>query len=555
MSDTRVGEAKTVLVFGEGESAVAVISTVLAKARRREGKPSLTVSGPVLFEDSYLLHLQRTVLPLVEQITTSLGVPVLSFDIEVANLNIAAVREKGLTIQGKSADTAIFLAFLSVSLDLPIPQDVVASGQIASSSGEIRLVRHLPAKIDAARRHPEIRCFVHPIVDADSSLKALSPQEREHILHCLRENRDQIELIDAGDIHDLLRAACIEENVLIAALKAGYFLSPGQADSDSAISNSVRFLSDNLEERYWKCLHKNLQAAVSDHLSRLIESRILFHSVRREYPQGFGSRLENVVRSVPPSIRTSKLRFPLIPAETVLGFIGNASPTDLRDVRSLIDAALGDRLAATRATEGEIDTGPMSSEASRLLNTLLSELDPKNLAEKVGIPIDSARGNFVLDSSVAQSDLEFFEIINAFYLHLLRWTHQLVEPVDPTSVAAEAAHCLERAFSRKGGARAAKAEGLDGSQGGMRIVLDAYCEEYKSSQEYKHINWILTEMLEALPYEQKLSVMGEVLEFLRPYLPGDLQDLTPEQLIGREREVIHRLARAISNLRNLLRNL
>jgi len=556
MVDKRVGEAKAVLVFGDENDAVSVLSSVSATAHFGETRPALEVIGSVSFAEKTLSHLRRHVVPLVERITAPLGVPTPSFEISVANLNVAALRERGLRIQGSSADAPVFLALLSASLGLPIFQDVVASGQIASSSGQLRLVSHLPFKIEAARRDPGIRRFIHPVVDADSSLKDLSPQERERLLDFLRESRDRIELIAARDVHDLLRAACPEEGVLIAALEKGYFgLSPHHWESESPLSKSVTFLSEELEKRYWKCLEKNLQIGDRDEARPLIESRIQFHTQRKEYPQGFGAHLENLVRSLPPWSRRTQTHFPLVPADSVLRLLPFASPEDLRDIRSLINAVLGDRLSHTTSGVEQDVSSPLSPEARGLLNTLLVELDPRTLARKVGIPVDSARASFVLDSCVVSTGEEFLETITSFYLHLLRWTRQVVEPADPHSGAVEAVKLLEKAFSRKGGGKAAQAEALDGSQGGMRFVLDALADQYKADEERDYTNCILKETLDSLDYERRLALMAEVIEFLRPHLPDDLGHLIPEQLVGEERTVILRLLGSITNMNNLLLSL
>ena len=556
MIDARVGEAKAVLVFGDGDDAVSVLSSVSATVRFGEARSALDVIGSVSFAEKTLSHLRRDVVPLVEQIIAYLGLPTPSFEISITNLNVAALREKGLRIEGSSADAPVFLALLSASLGLPISQDVVASGQIASSSGQLRLVSHLPSKIEAARPDQGIRRFIHPVVDADSSLKDLSPQERERLLDFLRKSRDRIELIAARDVHDLLRAACPEVGVLIAAFEKGYFVSsPHHTESDSPLSKSVSFLSGGLKKRYWKCLEKDVQTGDRDEARPLIVSRIQFHTQRKEYPHGFGAHLENLVRSLPPQIRRTQTRFPLVPADSVLRLLPFALPEDLRDIRSLVDAVLGDRLGVPRLAVEPDHSGPLTLDARNLLHTILTELNPRNLAEKVTIPIDSARASFVLDSCVVSTGEEFLETTASFYLHLLRWTRQVVEPVDIQSGAAEAVNLLERAFARRGGGKAAQAEALDGSQGGMLFVLDQLANQYKADEERKHKDWILKETVDSLDYQRRLSLMAEVIEFLRPHLPDDLRHLIPEQLVGKERTVIYQLLGSLATMNNLLLNL
>ncbi len=551
MSDSKVGEAKAVLVFGEGDDAVSVVTTVSALLNTRQDGSPLSFTGPVFFDESVLSHLEKEVLPIVKQITVPLGVHVPCLLVSMANINAAAIREKGLRIQGASADMAVFLALFSASLDMPISDDVVTSGQIGFT-GDIRMAKQLEWKIKAAVQHPEVHRFVYPALDADSSLKALTPGERDKLLEFLHRYRDQIELIEVKDIHDVLRAACSEEGILAAAFRNGYFHSSHHLEPTSPYFKSISFLTEGLEDRYWKCLERNLQSGENDAASLLIEKRLAFHAQRNEYPQEFGRRLEKTISSIPPFTRRTHVHFPLVPEERVLDILRSAQARDLRDVRSLLDALFGDRLATPRSLATEITNTPLPSEEENLLPMFLHELDPRTLAEKVTIAIDSARASFPLGSSVVQNSEEFYETIRSFYLHLMRWTHQVVEPADPRQVAAEADALLNRAFARRGGPKAALAEGMDGSQGGMPFILNMCFESYKADQVSKHVEWIFTETLDGLDYGQRLSVMSQVLDFLRPYLPDDLRDMTPEQLASEDRLVIQKLANLAANMNRLL---
>ena len=152
-----VGQSKTVLVFGEDENATAVISTIRARVIRGNAQTPLRFSGPVAFDAQTAEHIRTVVLPLAGEILSSLGVPMPSFEASVANVGAASSQDIGMRVTGFSADTSIFLALLSSALRLPVPKDIVATGHIGSAAGDVRMVRSLRAKVEAASADQDVR--------------------------------------------------------------------------------------------------------------------------------------------------------------------------------------------------------------------------------------------------------------------------------------------------------------------------------------------------------------------------------------------------------------
>ena len=63
ISASSIGRARTVLVFGAGEAATAVVSTVVVRVRRDIGRERLLFTGPAAYEPKLISHLGQTVLP------------------------------------------------------------------------------------------------------------------------------------------------------------------------------------------------------------------------------------------------------------------------------------------------------------------------------------------------------------------------------------------------------------------------------------------------------------------------------------------------------------
>ena len=62
------GRANTVLVFGHGDGATAVITTVVVRVREKEGGERVRFTGPATFEKKTADHIMEVVLPAADSI-------------------------------------------------------------------------------------------------------------------------------------------------------------------------------------------------------------------------------------------------------------------------------------------------------------------------------------------------------------------------------------------------------------------------------------------------------------------------------------------------------
>ena len=528
-----IGRAKTVLVFGDDENAVAVVSTITVRPLRRDSGDPIRIVGPVSFEDGTIEHIRRVILPLVQRIIESLGVVLPCFELSVSNLGVASIRDVGLHIIGFSADTPVFLSLLSAALRLAIPQDLVSTGHLASSAGDIRMVRNLAAKVRAAAQTPGIRTFVCPDIDADRSVGILSSQEEHLAREALCEARDSVSVVTVSRLEDLLRVAIPEESVLGAALDNGYFLNGPTHSTRSVRTDSVmEFLAGNLETRFLSCVRNGFLQKASEQACQLVAQRTRLHARTQTYPAGFGMELFRILQSLPPATRSLSIRFPLLPPSEILPLIAHASAQDLPVVRRLLDAVFGDRFSRPERAVESPGSGSSRTDAKRLLESLLQEISPRTLTEKIGLPIDTARASFLLDSTIVRSREESREVVVSFFAQILGHSTVLVGQANREALAREAFDLLDRAFARWGGEKAAQAEAFTGTRGGLRFVLDVLTTQFKREQEDKHVAMVFKEPLGSLEYDEKIQVMAALLAFLGPHLPPELRDLSPEQLAG-----------------------
>ena len=560
---TSGGRARTVLVFGEGDTATAVVSTMLARVRRNLDGSRLLFTGPSVFEANVIAHLAETVLPavdgIVDQVTTTRGRTrkPKSFEVSLVNLGAASGGDVGLSVSGFSADVPILLAMLSAALNIPLRQDIVTTGHVASPDGDIRTVRNIPAKLAAAVDDCGITEFVHPSVDADASMHSLSPTERDRIKVAVINAKDSVRVGTVTDVGQLLRRVVTEESLVLGSLRSSFFESNGLLGSPSTlIEQAASYIAQGNDKRFWLALETHLLGGNGDLAGRLFLERIRYQVRRKRYPDGLGRTLYQLIQSLPPATRRIETLFPLVPKKQCLRVCRFAGEQHYEDVQCLMNAALGK--VAGKTTEPGIGgkaSAQAVDDATAAVEAVLTEIDADVLAKEIGLPIDSARARYVMGELLVDSNDEFHDAASAFYLALLRHAGVVPASTADHAVADEALALLERAFASKGGVGAARAEARDGINGGMRFVLDVMTEQYKLEQQSKHVASVLQEALDPLNWNERVAFIRALLDRLGHHLPADLRSQPPERFARHYDIIVKTYVQSLDRVKQLLRTL
>lgn len=552
-----VGRAKTVLVFGHDDEAVAVLSTIVARSIGGAGNERLVFTGPATFDETATGHIVAVVLPVVDSILQLMAIPSQRFELSVVNLAAASAENIGLTVSGFSADVPVLLALLSAALQMPVPQDVVATGHVASPDGDLRPVKNIPAKLDAALHEQAIGRFIYAFEDEDYSLKTLSPNEREQIVEAIGRARGDLRTIEVADVDGLLRAVFADETIVLASLRVGFFGNTGRSWRHAdPTGRAAQFLLQDNDRRFWSTLQQHLLAGRTDEVRELLLERAQYQVSQKVYPGGLGCQLLQLVRSLPPATRRLKTVFPLLPMDRCIELGRFATETDHEDLRQLIDATSGNAATRERPPRFTADgNGPASTDAAAALDAVLSEISSETLAQKIGLPIDAARAAYAMDVVTIESNQAFNDTISAFYLHVLRHTGAAPAPVDSQAVADEAFSLLARAFANKGGEDAARAEGRFAVSGGMRFVLDVMTEQLKSEKQGNHVHRVLKDAVDPLDWDDRVAFMAVLLDRIGPQLPPELRNRSPRVYARQYHTIVQAYVKSLDRVKDLLRTL
>jgi hypothetical protein len=273
-----IGRARTALVFGQGEHQKAVISAIVVRVADCADGDRLSFGGTVSFSDSVKKHIRDIIVPLADRLLTQLGMSQKCYEMSAVNLGAASSHDIGINISGFSADVPIFLSLLSASLNIPVPDAMISMGHIASSEGDIRAVKALPAKIDAAVSDSSITEFICPGLRDDTSMAALSPREHEKSIKAMMSSMDSMRVRQVYDISELIRLVFIEEDIVLASLKEEFFnISPASGTGDSPIGNALEFLTDGNEKKFWNILGQHFLRGSENKGKELLTTFAQYH--------------------------------------------------------------------------------------------------------------------------------------------------------------------------------------------------------------------------------------------------------------------------------------
>ena len=514
-----VGRAKTVLVRGTDDQQAGVISSIIVRMVEPVGS-QLSFSGQVSFSIQARDHIETMLLPIVDRITKALGLASKGYEISAVNIAAASMNETGVGISGFSADVPIFITMLSAALQIPVPQHILATGHIASITGDITAVRAIPAKLQAAMADDSINTFLYP---ADCS-------RVDENCQAIVTARDDIKVRMVEHISEVLEIVFEQEDIILAALKEEFFAVSGETDhTDEPICQIVEMFGRHNEDRFWSVLRNHLLGGKIQKVRRLLRSFTDYYIGQKCYPSHFGSKLLSFVFATPPAVRKPNNCFPLMDTGHCIELSRFAKDSDYDDVPKLLDAVGGRNIFPSHGTAIPINQVDEQNNPDGLFDQVISELNEKAFAKKYGILIDSARGSFVLKSVTVESYQEFIDTIVSFYIHLRCYISQSpVESINPDTFRNEAIDLLQTTY-RKEGIETAFQRASDGISGGMRILLDRLTEEYKKQQQSKYINRIFTDALDSLRWTDRVDFMRLAMKRLKNFLPAEIVNEPPER--------------------------
>ena len=531
-----IGRAKMALVSGMEK---AVISEIIVNGMKQQaGGKRLRLIGNVKFSESVQQHTENIILPIIDRIVDTLDLDRKNFEISALNLGVASARDVGIDVSGMSADVSIFIAMLSETMQIPVSSDFIATGHVASADGEISAVEGIPAKVEAAQKDSSVRYFIYPDLD-DESLKVLSPNQMDSSIKAIMAARDHLRTRAVRDIGKLVRLVFTEESIVLASLKEGFYNISGVSDQfNNPIDGVVSFLTYRNQQRFWNVMYYFFNEE-PEKGKELLDIFAQFHIGEKKYPKRFGAGLLHLMHSLSSDARC-RIDFPILDRDLCTKLISYAKDSDYDDRRILLNVIDGENIEDTCPINIQPEFKLSDSECS-VFNTIVSLINEQALARKFSA-IDSARARFILESLKVKSYEKLINILQAYYIHMQRYTGSSPEKPDMSEARCEAIKLLENTFRDKGGDKAALVQARDCTNGGIRSILDLITERYKAQKQEAYINRVFKDAIADMDWQERIKCIRAVIKEVGRFLPEELKNQPPERF-ARSDETIETIIR------------
>ncbi|PKN62631.1 MAG: hypothetical protein CVU57_23570 [Deltaproteobacteria bacterium HGW-Deltaproteobacteria-15] len=183
------------------------------------------------------------------------------------------------------------------------------------------------------------------------------------------------------------------------------------------------------------------------------------------------------------------------------------------------------------------------------LRGLLAELDETAIATNVAIPHDEARMRYSLMRNTVQDYNEFVDVISTYYNYHLSECVIHGGSVSRTEAAGRAKDSLQQEYRRIGGdINTAYNDAHDGTNGGLRIVLDKLADRLKTESVERYIRDAFDRHVEPVSWEQKVEIMSQVLMQFGHLFPSSVRTNQPERYASNYEELIRALVDALKKV-------
>ena len=190
------------------------------------------------------------------------------------------------------------------------------------------------------------------------------------------------------------------------------------------------------------------------------------------------------------------------------------------------------------------------------LGSLLEALEERTIARHVGIPHDEARMRYPLVSNTVRDFAQFSQVIGDYYNHHFTQCVSRGGSLSPEEAAGRAKEILEREYRRSNGdIVSAFADAHDGTNGGLRVVLDKIAEALKTESVERYTRGTFDRFVAPNAWEQKVAIIRQFIDQCTVHLAGSVRADQPERYAHDYGELIRAYVAALQRTSSVFRRL
>jgi hypothetical protein len=180
------------------------------------------------------------------------------------------------------------------------------------------------------------------------------------------------------------------------------------------------------------------------------------------------------------------------------------------------------------------------------INNLLNALDELTIAREIGLAHDEARMQYHLDSNTVRDFDEFSHTIADYYDYHFTACVSGGGSLSPAEAGGRAKDIIAREYRRRGGdVTSAFNNAHDGTDGGMRAVLDIICEGIKAECVERYIRDMFDRHVAPNSWDDKVDIIRQFISSCGAQLSASIRASQPEAYAQNFEELIRSYAHAL----------
>jgi len=190
------------------------------------------------------------------------------------------------------------------------------------------------------------------------------------------------------------------------------------------------------------------------------------------------------------------------------------------------------------------------------IDGILRELDERHIAGEIGIPHDEARLSYRLDRNTVDDYREFERIIGEYYNYHFTACVSHGGRLASAEAAGRAKEILEAEYRRRGGnVNNAYNDAHDGTEGGLRGILDVLADHLKAEAVERHIRQVFDRYVTPVSWEEKVEIMRQFLARVGPDLSPEVSVDQPEKYAAEWQELVRAYVEALRRASSVFRRI
>jgi len=190
------------------------------------------------------------------------------------------------------------------------------------------------------------------------------------------------------------------------------------------------------------------------------------------------------------------------------------------------------------------------------IRNLLAALDERVIARRIGIPHDEARMRFPLRSNTVSDFDAFSDIVADYYNYHFTQCVSNGGAMSGAEAAGRAKELLEQEYRRRNGnIVSAFNDAHDGTNGGLRVVLDTIAEGLKAESVKRYTREVFDRNVAPNSWEDKVEIIRQFIKRCGMDLAASIRTDQPERYAQNYDELIRSYVEALQRTSSVFRRL